>query len=245
MFHFILLGIIQGLTEFLPVSSSGHLYLIGSFLKTKAACLPFFVWLHLATLLVVLLFFRRQILLVLKDKKLSLNIVLITVITVCVALTVQKFFESYFGRQYFIASGFFVTAALLFFVRKIQGFKTMDKCTITDSIILGVIQGLAVIPGISRSGATIAVLLKMGFKPQEAFKLSFVASVPVIIAAFIWESRYLIDMDINTGGYAGGFVAAFLAGFLALKILSKIIKTGVIFVFGYYCVFMGVLSILI
>lgn len=245
MILFAILGIIQGFTEFLPISSSGHLYLIGNILKIETSFLSFFVWLHLATLCVILLYFWREIYSTLRERRVAINIVLVTFITSCVAIGIKKLAGSYFDNSFFISFSFLVTASLLLFSRFFRTYKNIEECGVKDFIILGLVQGFAVIPGISRSGITIAALMKRGVKAQEAFKLSFLVAVPVILAAFVWESKHIMSGEIEFPALAIGFIFAFISGFLALKILDRIINKEHLHIFGYYCILIGISSLLI
>jgi len=243
MSSFIILGIIQGLTEFLPISSSGHLYLLKSIFKINIDLLAFFVWLHVATLFALLLFFYREVFYILKRKKIVLNILIATTLTAFVGIGLNVLLDKYFTTHFFLSFAFFITAFLLLWAKNSKSYKVIDDFKIIDSILLGLVQGLAVIPGISRSGITIVALIKRGFKPQEAFRLSFLMAIPVIIGAFLWKSKYILNGMLSPSVLLLGFIFSFLSGLCALMILQKIIKKNFFYVFAYYCIVIGTISI--
>lgn len=237
------LGIIQGLTEFLPVSSSGHLY----FFKIKAhieqSLLSFFVFLHFATLLAVLWFFRKEIRNLFHNRKLLFHTGIITVVTGILALIIKHFFEPYFENKYTIAVCFFLNTLILFSIRNRRGDRGNDTITVWDSCITGIVQGFSVFPGISRSGSTISALLHRGFKKEEAFTFSFVAAIPILVAAFVFEVKDIILSDMSFFPMAAGFVSAFISGLLAIKIARHLVIKMQFSNFGYYTLLMAFLSL--
>jgi len=245
MIIYLICGIVQGISEFLPISSSGHLYLVSNILKFNASDkLAFFVWLHFATLFAVLVFFYKDILAVLRNKTILINIIITTVTTSIVAIVIKKIVGSYFDNHYLIACGFIATTMFLLLNKVRMGGKmSMDGYTLKEALILGIIQGIAVVPGISRSGVTITTLMRRGFDSGVSFRLSFLVSIPVILAAFIYESRG-IQGTFSTM-YIWGFISAFISGLIALKVLKNIISRKHLYYFGYYCIFMIVISIII
>ncbi len=244
MFLVIALGVIQGATEFLPISSSGHLFLVNSILG-GANKIAFFVWLHLATLFAVLVFFYRDVLVVLKKKSIVLSIALATLITFLMAMGIDKFFGVYFGERHLIFFGFMVTAFFLLSSRySIEGKRSFDDFTLKEAFFFGIVQGVAIFPGVSRSGTTITLLMRRGFSPEVSFRVSFLASIPVILGAFMYESRGIIGSSFG-GMYLAGFLSAFLSGLVALKVMQKIVKKEYLYYFAYYCMFVGIVSLAI
>lgn len=239
----VLFGIIQGITEFLPISSSGHLYIFKRLTGIQENLLSFFIFLHLATLIAILVFFRRQIKGVITQKRILLHLGVITVISGALGLTANRFLTDFFDYKYVISSCLLVNGLILLSVKNTSPRRDLTTLTIKDSFILGLLQGAAVMPGISRSGITISGLLKRGFSAAEAFTLSFLMAVPVIIGAFLLDVGELIAADIPCLPMTGGFMAAFLCGLLALKIL----KTSLVKIkfrnFGYYCLIASFLTL--
>ncbi len=247
MFQAVILGIVQALTEFLPVSSSGHLYIIQRFLDIKDNLLPFFVWLHLATLLAIVAFFLQDIFSLFKKKKFFMNIAGVTVLSSIIAFVIDVILEKYFNNHILIGISFLFTSILLFSTKDDKGKKDISCFDSKDAVWLGIMQGFAVFPGISRSGITIVTLLKRGFRPLDAFRLSFLAGIPVIFAAFLWEVRDIF-FSINTYNVASwvvGFSVTFLAGIFSLKFLRRLVTGRYFYIFGYYCVMAGLFTLLI
>ena len=246
MIVYIIYGIIQGISEFLPISSSGHLYIVSNILKFgSSGKLAFFVWLHFATLFAVLVFFYKEIVLALKKKTIVTSIIITTIVTSVIAILIEKTIGSYFDNHYLIMCGFIVTAVFLLLSKfGSGGVMSMDQYNIKEAVILGIVQGIAVIPGISRSGITITTLMRRGFNSTISFQLSFIAAVPVILSAFIYESGSIMHNTFSTI-YIWGFISAFISGLAALKILNKVINKRWLYYFGYYCIFMIAVSLII
>jgi undecaprenyl-diphosphatase len=253
----IILGIIQGLTEFLPVSSSGHLEIGKTLLGINIeGSLSFTVVVHGATVLSTLVVFYQEIIKLLKDgAKFQYNEstayifkILISMIPVLVVgLLWKDQIESLFtGNLIFVGSMLLVTSLLLgltFFIKS-DGIK---KIPYLDAFIIGVAQALAVIPGISRSGATISTGVLLGNKREDIAKFSFLMVLLPIIGANL--------MDVMDGSFSGneglpssvlftGFIAAFISGLLACKLMISIVKKGKLIYFALYCFAIGILTII-
>ncbi len=230
----IFFGLVQGLTEFLPVSSSGHLFIFQKIISQSAEMLPVFVLMHLATLGSVIVFLYRDMIAAARNRKTLGRIFLATLITGAVALAIEKTALRFFDSSYLIAGGLMITAVLLLTIRK-SGSRTIADLGIRDSLCIGLLQGLAVFPGISRSGITITVLLKRGFDKKSAFTFSFLLSIPIIGLAFIFEAGSLKDSCFSWPVLFWGCLAAFLSGLFALKMLKKYLGMDKLYRFGYYC----------
>lgn len=234
MKELIFFGLVQGLTEFLPISSSGHLFIFQKILSVSADMLPVFVLMHLATLGSVVVFLYRDIIAALRDRKILIRIFLATLVTGVVALAIEKAALKFFDSPCLIAGGLLITAFLLLTIRK-GGARTIADAGIRDSIYIGLLQGLAVFPGISRSGITITVLLKRGFDKKNAFTFSFLLAVPIICLAFMSEAGSLKNSFFAWPELGAGCLAAFLSGLFALKMLKKYLGMDKLYRFGYYC----------
>lgn len=245
MVKFIVFGFIQGLTEFLPVSSSGHLFILKRFLNSGQDLLPFFVLLHFATLLAIFVFFRQEIISTLFQYNVFSQIIIITAITAILGLVADRLLRNLFESRYWVSFFLLVNAGILLQSKKCSGTRECRSITLRDSFVLGVLQGLAVFPGISRSGITISGLLKRGFKPPEAFKLSFVMAIPVILGTSTFKLKALVTSDIPVSSLWAGFISAFLVGLLALAILRKTLLKRNFNQFGYYCVAISFLSLIL
>ena len=263
----LLLGIIQGLTEFLPVSSSGHLILAQTFLgvtdphEAGASAMLLEVVLHVATGIAVLYVFRKDIMGIItgcvsKDailRKESLTYSGWVILATIPAAFVGIFFKGYInplfdttqgpGAAYLASFMLFVTATLLF-LSSIKKTDTDGKLTLLRVLAIGIMQAIAITPGISRSGSTIAVALLVGVSRTEAGRFSFMLALPAIFGAALLESRYIESwgalLSINM---IAGFIASFAVGIVALKFLLAFIKKGKLHYFGYYCAAAGVVSL--
>ena len=267
----ILLGIIQGLTEFLPVSSSGHLVLLQQLLGLKEAELFFDVCVHLGTLVAVLIVFRQEIrnivmaLLQLfalsgqKDRlrsaiasdpelKMALLIVIGSIPTALLGVAFSRIAEQLFSSVFIVGLMLMVTGSLLWLTRRSNRLSAPpgdDRLTIKNAFLIGTVQGLAIIPGISRSGSTISIGLLLGIQREIAARYSFLLSIPAIVGAGL--------LSLKDGlGEAGpvihipliGAATAAIVGYVALKLLLNVVKKGGLSLFAPYCWLVGILAIL-
>ena len=239
---FLLLGAIQGLTEFLPVSSSGHLYLLKQLLHIEGHLLAFFIFLHLATLLAIGIFLRKQIWAALFNKKLLISIIVITAVTAVIGISIDFFIKRFFENKYFVPLCLLINAGILLSIRNISAKRKCQDITLKDALILGLLQGIAILPGISRSGITICGFLKRGFAPTESFALSFLIAVPIMSGTFILKLRPLLNMQITYGQMTGGFLAAFILGIAALAVVKRSLLKARFNTFGYYCLLLALVS---
>jgi len=242
MLNYIILGIIQGLTEFLPVSSSGHLVIFGKLLEVGANQVALAVVLHLGTVLSVLVFFRKELRVFLKDRKLLLLGALVVLITGLIGILGKDFFEKLFVQSRAVAIGWVFCGVILICTRN---FNRGEKKNLNfkDAVILGLTQALAIIPGVSRSGITISTLLFRQIDKSFAFTFSFLVSLPLILGATILEAkdiRLLAQADIHK--LSAGFIFSFIIGLCALYLLKRVLANSKFYYFGYYCIFMAVIT---
>jgi len=240
-----ILGIIQGLAEFLPVSSSGHLVLFAWLSGIEQTqILPIIITCHLGTFFALICFFARDIWGIFKDLVIIAQIVMVSLITAIFALTARAFFEQLFQKPTVVCLALLVTAILLLLSRRFaKDRRDMFALNFKDAFWLGLSQGLAVIPGISRSGITIFSLLVRGVKPEAAFKFSFLASIPAILGSFLIKAK---DISFVFNNHPGNFCLAlgmsFLFGLLGLFILKRVVKRLELHYFGYYLIVISVLG---
>ena len=245
---YVILGIVQGLTEFLPVSSSGHLVLLSHILNIdKSRILPIVIVCHMGTLFSVVCFFARDIWRILKDLVIVGQIAVVTLITGVFFLLGRGFFEGLFRRPAIVCLALLITSVFLILTRRFtKGRRNMPALNIKDAFWLGVSQGFAIIPGISRSGITIFSLLARGVQPEAAFKFSFIAGIPVILGSFLLKkngiSRVFNDSQLNFW-LALGF--SFLFGLLGLFILRRLVKRFQLHYFGYYLIAISILGFIL
>ena len=281
IFQSFILGAIQGLSEFLPISSSGHLALTEHLLGLSDVPLIFSIFLHLATLLAVLAFFRvhiRELLfaffrmltrkpldskaqgttLLSKDDKCArqvvIAIIIITAVTGAIGIFVKKMINSISLK--IVCIGFIITACILilssFFANKkakrTSTAQESQSSTITkkQALAVGIAQGFGTLPGISRSGSTVAGGIFSGLDKSFATELSFVASIPSILGAFILELKDFNKdfITLNIASLFVSFVTAFVIGYIALKIFVRLIKNGRLAFFACYLIPIGILGLI-
>lgn len=235
----IIIGIIQGLTEFLPVSSSGHMLLAARILDAEIS-LAFELMLHIATLLAVVLIMRKDIFeLIKKPFQRQTGLLLAsTVVTALILFFLLDFFKSSFSGQ-LLPYCFIVTAILLL----CSGFfkERKQKMSYVDALIIGVVQGCAALPGISRSGSTISAGVMLGAERGAAARYSFLLSIPVIIGSSIVEIAGGGLSSVSFWPLFFGFASAFVSGFFALKLMLKLFSHSA----DYFAVYLLALSILL
>ncbi len=253
MLKIALLGIIQGFTEFLPISSSGHLVIAEHLLGVSFSDLSLELILHLGTLLAVFVYFRKQIwslidaLINFKDKEkhtsrlFSLYVIIAMIPTGIIGLALRETLKANKNQLNLVGTALIFTALLLFTSNIIQRKqKTSKPLNLFRSILIGIGQGIAVIPGLSRSGSTIAVALMTGISKKQAAEFSFILSIPAILAATVVE----LDTSIMLAPeYLIGMLCSFLAGLFTIKFLIKLISEGKFHLFGYYCLIVGFLVV--
>jgi undecaprenyl-diphosphatase len=252
----ILLGVLQGLTEFLPVSSSGHLVLAERAFGWEGGGLAFEVSVHLATLLAVLIVLRRDVAGLVRgaldlarlrtageDARLLLFVAIGTVPAVVVGLLLKDAVEEAFDSPRFAAAGLLVTAAILLSTRWRR--REERPLGAVAAIAIGCAQALAIAPGISRSGSTIAAALLLGIAASRAFTFSFLLSIPAILGATVLElAGESLDPGLLRVCLVAG-TAAFLSGTLALVVLRGVVQRGRLALFAPYCVAVGILALIL
>lgn len=265
----ILMGIVQGLSEFLPISSSAHLVFTSNFYKVMKN-IPivqssneevfFDIMVHLGTLIAVLIFFRKDVTKILKamwhalrtkdwsdkEAKLGLFIVAGTVITVALALPINEIAEKLVYKPAIVGILLFITGfTLLYSEYKSKKIETKtDSVDLKTSILIGLAQGLAALPGFSRSGWTIATGLFCGLDRVTAARYSFLLSIPIILGASMVYPLVKIDVaeaiNYNWTAILVGTIVSGITGYLCIKYFMKFISKFSLAIFGYYCIIAGV-----
>ena len=267
----IIMGLVQGLAEFLPVSSSGHLvlskFILGAELGTSAL---FEILLHVGTLLAVFVFYWKDVLnlikeglLLIKDfflfvfkrkkfdlyleRKMAVFIIVASIPTAILGLLMEAFLEDLFLSSV-VAVGFalLVTGTMLMLIRKMpKSDKTLEEMKGRDAFTIGLVQGIATIPGISRSGSTVTAGLFCGLDKEFAFRFSFLMSIPAILGAAVLKMMdvNIADLTANAGPYAVGMIVAAVVGYASIRWLKNLIQKDQFHYFGYYCLAVGLISI--
>lgn len=263
IFQSLFLGILQGITEFLPVSSSGHLVVAQKLFGLDDVPLVFDVCLHVATLAAVVLFFRKTIIDLIsvfirmlakkplegdKPKQITiLAVIVATVITGVLGIVSSHFIED--APIKLVCAGFIVTGILLVLAtvldksgKSATAGQSEGAVSVKQGIICGIAQGFGTLPGISRSGSTISAAILSGVDRKTAGEFSFILSIPAILGAFILEVKDLGEMTsvVSVPCLAAGCLAAFLAGLGALFVLMKLIKSGRLGFFAIYLIPLGI-----
>jgi len=250
IFIAIFLGIVQGLTEFLPVSSSGHLILFQRILNLPEDMLLFNIILHIATLLAVLIVFRKRIWHLVRHpfNKTNLALILATIVTVGFVLLFKDFIDRTLTAR-ILPITFMITAIVLFsttFIKDKSLLPDDKEITYISALSTGLAQGIAVVPGFSRSGFTISTALATGTKRERAAEFSFLMSIPIIIAALVYE---LISNPSPTLGPAlpliFAFVTALISGIFAIKFMLKLVKKIKLYWFSLYLIILAIITIFI
>jgi undecaprenyl-diphosphatase len=264
-FDAILLGLIQGLTEFLPISSSGHLVLGQALLEVKQQDILFEVFVHFGTLLAVFVLLWRDIIDLFKSffgvfkRKQSLSeyyktsadfrtvvfILIATLPAVIIGLLLNSHIQKAFADPIMACYMLIVTALILsasYFTPT-----TLKPNTVLISIAMGLAQALAIFPGISRSGSTISTGMILGIGGHEAARFSFLLSIPAILGATILEGMSLFTRTPSSQTIyllITGAAVSFIAGYVSMKVLLRVVKKGKLYWFAPYCLILGVLGLL-
>ncbi|MBC8549003.1 MAG: undecaprenyl-diphosphate phosphatase [Candidatus Brocadiales bacterium] len=265
----IILGLIQGLTEFLPISSSGHLVIFKSFLDVETQGVIWEIALHFSTLLAIFCVFYKDIFMMFKSACLSrkkifsgesitnifkndphtrlfLLIVIGTIPTVIIAFSFRNAFESLFSKPGIAGYMLIITGTMLWFTK--YNFRTKSNkknLGIFDALIIGTVQGLAITPGISRSGTTIATATFSGVDRETAARFSFLLVIPVILGAMAMMAKDTITLKNGEISFLIiGSVVAAITGYISLRVLIRIVNNGKLHFFSYYCWPVGLFVIL-
>ena len=255
----LILGIVQGLTEFLPISSSGHLEIASYILKTNPSeNLMFTVVVHIATAISIIYVFRKDIneiikgLIQFKKKQVDfiLKILISSVPVGVVGVLFEKEVESFFtGNIVLVGSMLLITAALLFFTY-FKKDNSKKNISYTDAIVIGLAQALAILPGISRSGSTISIALLLNVNREKATKFSFLMVLVPIFGILILKSikgfteiSETTNLILFESSYIFGFISALFSGVFACKVMLKIVKESKLIYFSAYCLLVGSIGI--
>lgn len=262
MFQTFILGAVQGLCEFLPVSSSGHLALLQHFFGLNAdgeEMVAFNLLLHFATVISLIIYFRREVFQVILEWFAGLfgkrefgwyygwAILIASVLTALIGLPMRKLVNIISASTLYVGCGLIFTAMILAVVPVISH-GSKRSSLMRAAVIVGIAQGIAVLPGVSRSGMTIAASILMGMELSEAFKFSFMISIPAILGANLLEFLKFYksgEAAFMPEGYLIACVAAFVLGLLALGIMRRLVASEKWPYFGIYCFILGTAAIVV
>jgi undecaprenyl-diphosphatase len=252
----ILLGALQGLTEFLPVSSSGHLVLGSQLLDFQAQGLVFDVFVHLGTLISVCIVFRKEIIAMLAapfavfrgraDKELKryflwdIYVVLATLPAVGVGLFLKDSIDGIFSNILLVYCMLFVTGVIMTITPRIKERAVELNCP--RALLIGCAQAIAILPGLSRSGSTIFTGMLLGLNREMVARFSFIMSIPAILGAVVLQSKDLIENPPELSSVlvvGAGTVASAISGYFAIILLLNVIRKNKLQYFGYYCLFLS------
>lgn len=246
----LILGIVQGFTEFLPISSTGHLVLGRKYLGMSDAGLFLDTMLHFGTLVAVVAVFWDDILFLLRKpfSRLGLLILAGTIPTAVIGLSFEDYFEEISKTGSTIGIEFLITGWILWLADRMKrnGKKSLEQITFKDALIVGTLQGAAILPAISRSGLTIAGCLFRGIKKEAAARFSFLLSLPAILGACLLQGKKLVEHQAEAIGLfpllCGTFAAA-ISGYIAVKWMLRILQTGSLRIFAYYVWLLGLVVV--
>ena len=243
----IILGVIQGLTEFLPISSSGHLVLGQYVLDIKLKGNSFEIVTHLGTLVSVLCIFWKEILSLILDitdknnRKYIFYLILGTIPAVVIGFGAKSYISELFESVQLVSIALMVTGLILFFSKKVKN--NSLQIDAKKAFLIGITQAIAIVPGISRSGITICTALALGMSGKNAAKFSFLLAIPVISGAGL-----LLTLDTQLGinfiplsSLIVAFMSSFIVGYICLKWLLNLLESGKFYFFGYYCFMIGLI----
>ncbi|MCX7984711.1 MAG: undecaprenyl-diphosphate phosphatase [Bacteroidetes bacterium] len=261
----IVLALVQGVTEFLPISSSGHLVILQSLLNLQSkALVGFDVYVHFGTLLSLLFVYRNDVinlvrgtvksLMTMKVKEMNassqsfheaLAIVVGCVPAGVIGVVLREEVEYVFQDPKMVAVNLVITGLILFLTRLAQ-FKEHRKLTLVHAFFIGVAQAVAILPGISRSGMTIAMGLFLGLSPICAARFSFLLSIPIIAGAAILETKHITQYALELGLFpiVIGVSVAALSGYWAIRFLLRIVQRGKFNLFAFYCLVVGSIALI-
>jgi len=266
----IILGIVQGLTEFLPVSSSAHLVFVPEILKVQSS-LVFDTILHVGSLVAVVIYFWKDIIHMLKSffsslmdiprrqfrngikedkfKKLAWFVIIGSIPAGLAGVLFKDTFEALFNDVFIVGFFLIITGFLLWgsemMSRRVNDKTSLQEMSVKNSILIGIAQAFAIAPGISRSGATISAGLFLGIERELAARYSFLLSIPAILGAALVQVKDISSIDVSTAVIIAGFLAAAITGYIAIKIVLKLIQEKNLLIFAYYCWIIGPIAMIL
>lgn len=267
--NMLIIGLVQGLTEFLPVSSSGHLVIFGDILGLKHEGIALEVFVHFGTLLAVCSCFYKDIICLIKElpnlpkhcsakmpnntdkeqyRSLNIYILISMIPALIIGLFFKDYLEKYYHNLYLVFTCLIITGFILLSLKWSKKRPKKDFMSSKDGFLIGIGQAFAILPGISRSGTTISLAEALGIKSELAAKFSFLMSIPVIAGITILEIKDLLNESISQREIINYFIAmmsAAISGYFAIKFLMALIRKQKMELFAYYCFFVAILGLVL
>lgn len=247
----VILALVQGVTEFLPISSSGHLAILQNIFRLSTPPVFFDILLHLGTVLSIIYFFKKDIMELVVNWKKNLSVWKVIIIGSIPAAIFGYFLNSkieiIFSSLTLVGVAMIICGFILLstkFVKKQKEVTELKNISVLKSIVIGLFQAVAILPGISRSGSTITGGLWQNLSRETAFKFSFLLSIPAILGAVLLKAK---DVDFSEVSAMASVMAVFisaLVGFFALKFLQKVLKSDKFWLFSIYCFVLGLIILL-
>jgi len=251
LIQILILAIIQGITEWLPISSSGHLVIVQQHFGLKEVPLIFDVSLHVGTLCVVVVAFRKDIIDIAKalckldfqseDGRMALYIALGSIPTALIGFLFHDVFRFLFSSTLAVGAALVVTGFILYLSKLRKDGKELNHL---DSLLIGIAQGVAIAPGISRSGVTLSTGFLRKVRKELVFRYSFLLSIPAVIGATVMESKDLVVGELDVVGLLFGVIVSMVVGYVSLKLLLRIVLKEKFHLFTYYCWVAGLITVI-
>lgn len=263
----LILAVVQGATEFLPVSSSAHIALVGRLVGVESASIPFVVTIHLGTLVAVLIYYRADLLAILRSlwarpepgteehtsvaahRRLLVALIVGTIPAAVAGVLLEDYVEAAFGSTRMVGVCLLITASLLFIVTRRNGSLGLEQTGWRAGLIVGCWQAVALLPGVSRSGATIVGGLLTGFSRDWAPRFAFLLSVPVILGGGLFEALKLFSEGftdtIDPVVYALSLVVSSVVGYASILLVTDSVRRGNLLYYAAYCALVGVAAIVL
>lgn len=255
-----ILSVIQGIAEFLPISSSGHLLVVRNFMDLQEAPVIYDILLHFATLIVIVIVYHKRIWSLIKvlfqvkeyksdnDVKANINVILFMILTTFITAVMGIVIDSFGISNPKVAYALFiVTGIILFMGRLTKGERTLEKSCLKDSILIGLSQGIGVLPGISRSGITITTGVFSGLSRKAASEYSFIIAIPAILGAVVLKIGDAEDLlsVVSLPVVIFSMIVTMVVGYISLKLLLKLINSGKFHYFSFYLIPLGILGLIL
>ncbi|WP_128896500.1 undecaprenyl-diphosphate phosphatase [Longirhabdus pacifica] len=263
LLQYLFLGALQGFTEPIPISSSGHVVIAGEIMNVKSEGLGFETLVNFASLIAVLIIYRRDLIDLTthsigyvfkgnkaykKDFMFVVYLLLATIPAGAIGLLLEDFITNTLSEEMkVIGTTLIITAIALYIIRNLKGHKGDHQISWKDALIVGLAQSVALIPGISRSGATIVAAMALGMKQQTALKFSFFLYIPISVGSMILEGSEIVTNENLSAiwiPYAIAFIASLIASYFSLRWFMGIMAKGNLIIFSIYCFIVGTAVIL-